>query len=193
MALVPFSSVDVSALRWVRTRESPAAFSLKAEDQEIATLVWEKAEGSLATGTTAEATWTFKRAGFLQPTIVAREPGRDEPVARLTAHLSRHEIRIGPGPGFRLRHVSHLVPAWRLTNDRGDELLHVEPVAEGRSLQGGAVVASRPTAEPSLALLIAMTWYFVVLTWFEDEAIEVLAPFEGPDPPVARGRNADRP
>lgn len=193
MVLVPFSSIDVSALRWVRTRDSPAAFSLRAEDQEIATLAWERAEGSLATGTTTEATWTFKRAGFLQPTILARQPGRDEPVARLTAHLARHEIRIGPGPGYRLRHVSHLVPAWRLTTDRGEELMHLEPVAEGRSLQGGAVVVSGPATEPSLALLITISWYFVVLTWFEDEAIEALAPFEGPDPPLSRRRTAAPP
>jgi hypothetical protein len=191
VALVPFSAVDISALRWVRTLEAPVAFSLRSEDQELATLAWERAEGSLATGTTAEASWTFKRAGFLQPTILAREPGHDEPIARLTAHLARHEITIGAGPSYRLRHVSHLVPAWRLTTDRGEELLHVEPVAEGRKLQGGAVVVAPGTAVPSIALLIVISWYFVVLTWFEDEAIDALTPFEGPYPPLARSRGSE--
>jgi hypothetical protein len=193
VALVPFPSVDVAALRWVRTQERPAAFSLRSEDQEIATLAWEKPEGSLATARTSAASWTFKRAGFLQPTILARQPGTEEPVARLTAHLSRHEITLGTGPSYRLRHVSHLVPAWSLTTDRGVEIVHVEPVAEGRSLQGGAAVVARPASDPSLPLLLTISWYFVVLTWFEDEAIDALAPYEGPDPPLARGRASGGP
>ena len=60
-------------------------------------------------------------------------------------------------------------------------------VAERRSLQAGAVVVSAPAGGPATLLLVVLTWYFVVLSWFEDEAIEALAPFEGPDPPLSRG------
>jgi len=188
MALVPFGSVDPSELRWIRTAESPAAFSLQAADAEVATLTWNQPGGSLATARTAETTWTLKRAGFLQPSIVVREAGAAEPVARLTAHLARHEISVRGAPAYRLRHVSHLVPSWRLTTDRGEELLHIEPVPERRTLEAGAVVVSPVPGSPPTLLLVVLSWYFVVLTWFEDEAIEALAAFEGPDPPIARGR-----
>ena len=189
MVPVPLSSVDRSTLRWIRTRESPAAFSLRAGEGEgeVATLSWDRAGGSLATAVTAEQTWTLKRAGFLQPTILVRTPGTPAPVARLTAHLARHEISVGEDPPYRLRHISHLVPAWRLTTGRGEEVLHIEPVPERRSLQGGAVVVSPTAPVPSTLLLVVLSWYFVVLSWFEDEAIEALAPYEGPDPPLARG------
>jgi len=187
VALVPFDSVDRSALRWIRTQESPTAFSLRAGDAEVATLVWERPGGSLATATTAEASWTLKRAGFLQPTILVREKGGSDPVARLTAHLAHHEITVGHEPAYRLRHVTHLVPSWRLTTSKGAELLHIEPVPGHRSLEGGAVVVSVSFAGPATLLLVVLTWYFVVLTWFEDEAIEALARFEGPDPPLSRG------
>ncbi len=187
MVLVPFASVDSSALRWIRTRESPAAFSLSAGEQEVATLEWPRAGGSLAAARTAAESWTMKRAGFLQPTILVRVTGEEAPVARLSAHLSRHEITVGAGPGFRLRHASHLVPAWRLTTDQGTEVLHVEPVAEHRALSGGAVVVSPTVGGASTLLLVVLTWYFVVLSWFEDEAIDALTPFEGPDPPIGRG------
>jgi len=187
VALVPFGSVDPSALRWIRTRERPAAYSLRAGDGEIATLTWERPGGSLATAATFEGSWTLKRSGFLQPTILVRQEGKQDPIARLSAHLARHEIAIGGGPAFRLRHVSHLVPSWRVTTDRGDELLHVEPVAERHALEAGAVVVLSPAGGAATLLLIVLTWYFVVLSWFEDEAIETLAPFEGPDPPIGRG------
>ena len=187
MALVSLASVDPSALRWVRLRESPAAFSLQAGDREVATLSWSRPGGSLATARTAESTWTMKRAGFLQPTVLVRREGTDEPIARLSAHLARHEIHIGREPAYRLRHVSHILPSWRLTTARGEEVLHVEPVPEKRSLEAGAVVVAPGVGGPWTLLLVVLTWYFVVLTWFEDEAIEALTPFEGPDPPLARG------
>ena len=184
MALVPFSTVDPTALRWIRTREQPAAYVLRAGDSDVATLSWERPGGSLASATTAGTTWTLKRAGFLQPTVVVREAGHSEPVARLAAHLSRHEVVVGGGPPYRLRHVSHLLPSWRLTTARGEEVLHVEPVPEHRALEAGAVVVSSRAAGDTTLLLVVLTWYFVVLGWFEDEAIEALAPFEGPDPPL---------
>ena len=187
MALVPFSTVDATALRWNRTGETPTAFTLRAGDQEVATLTWEAAGGSTATARTEGATWTLSRAGFLAPTVVVRLADAPEPVARLSAHLARHEILITGTRPFRLRHVSHLVPAWRLTTDRGEEVLYVEPVPQHRALQGGAVTVSSDVGGPATLLLIVLTWYFVVVSWFEDEAIEALAPYEGPDPPIARG------
>ncbi len=188
MALAPFSSVDPSALRWIRTRESPASFSLRAEDREVAVLSWNRAGGSLATATTAGGVWTLKRAGFLQPTILVRSDAATDPVARLSAHLARHEITLGTGPAYRFRHTSHLLPSWRLTGPDGQEVLHIEPVPQKRALEAGAVVVAPSARGPAVLLLIVLTWYFVVLSWFEDEALEALAPYEGPDPPLARGR-----
>jgi len=189
VGLVPFASVDPSTLRWIRTQEAPAAFSLRAGEAEVATLTWERPGGSLATARTSDATWTMKRAGFLQPTILVRPAGRTEPVARLSAHLARHEITVGAEPAYRLRHLSHLLPSWRLSTARGDEVLHIEPVPERRALEAGAVIVA-PTARGSTTLLlVVLTWYFIVLTWFEDEALEALAPFEGLDPPASRSRD----
>jgi len=187
VALVPFGSVDTSVLRWIRTAERPAGFTLGAGDAELATLTWEDTGGSSATARTAGTSWTFRRAGFLRPTILVHEPGRSEPIARVSARLARHEITIAGAPQFRLRHVSHVVPSWRVTTDRGQEVLHLEPVAEKRSLQAGAVIVSSTEAGPATLLLVVLSWYFVVLNWFEDETIEALAPYEGPDPPLERG------
>ncbi len=184
MALVPFSSVDRTALRWLRTSEAPAEFTLLSGEAEVAKISWARVGGSLATCRTAEATWTLKRAGFLAPSILVRAAPDAPPVARLWAHLRSHEILVRDGPRYRLRHVSHLLPSWKLATDLGKEVLHVEPVAERGSLRGGAVLASEGRDRPEALLLVVLTWYFVVLSWLEDELIEALAPFEGPDAPV---------
>jgi len=54
-------------------------------------------------------------------------------------------------------------------------------------MAAGAVVVTPGTAGEATLLLVVLTWYFVVLSWFEDEAIEALTPLEGAYPPVARG------
>ena len=153
----------------------------------MATLGWDRPGASSATATTAEGTLTLDRAGFLRPTVLVRRSGATDPVARLSTRFAGHELAIGGGPTFWLSHVSHLVPAWRLTTATGEEVLHVEPVPEHRSLKGGAIVVNVAAGGRWTLLTTIVAWYFIVLGWFEDEAIEALAPFEGPDPPLERG------
>lgn len=185
MALAAFSQVDRTTLRWLRTSEKPTGFTLSSGDTPVATLLWARHGGSLATATVDGASWTLKRSGFLAPLVTAREAGATAPLARLSAHLRRHDIRIRGAPPYALHHVSHLLPSWQVSADDGTEVLHIEPVAEHRELQGGAVVVSARSDAPETLLLIVVSWYFIVLSWLEDELVEALAPFEGPDAPAS--------
>jgi hypothetical protein len=187
MALVPFSSVDRSALRWLRSADKPAEFTLLSGDAPVATLAWAKHGGSLATATTTQGRWTFKRVGFLSPIVTVRREGENENAAVLTAHFRRHEIQVQGGGMYRLYHDSHILPGWSLAAADGREVLHIEPVAERRSLAGGAVVVSGSPDPAELLLVAVLSWYFIVLAWLEDELVEALAPFEGPDAPVRPG------
>lgn len=184
MTLVAFSNVDRSALRWLRTQDAPAGFSLLSGEQEVGSVAFVRSAGSLAVARSAERAWTLKRAGFLAPGVVVRQENGLETVAHLSAHLRRHDISMQGGLSYSLRRSGHLPPAWKVSGDRGEEVLHIEPVAEGRHLRAGAVLVSSRRDAPELLLLNLIAWYFVVLTWFEDEALETLTPFEGPDPPV---------
>ena len=179
MALTPFSSVDRSTLRWLRTAESPVEFSLFSGESSIATLRWRQRGGSLAAAETSDGAWTLKRGGFLNPHVTVRTEGSETVRARLTAHLNHHELALENGRVYRFRRAGMLVPAWKVTTPQGTEVLHIEPVRQGRKLEAGAVLAA-PTALdlPELLLLVVLSWYFIVLAWFEDEA---LTPFEGPD------------
>ena len=183
MDLVPFSSVDRSALRWLRTREKPAEYTLLSGDAPVATLSWQRHGGSLAVAATAEGRWTLKRSGFLGPRVTVRKAASDVSEATLAAHFRRHEISVRGGGAYRLYHESHILPGWRLTGSGEREVLHIEPAAEHRALAGGAVLTSAPANAPDLLLLCVLSWYFIVLAWLEDELVETLVPFEGPDAP----------
>lgn len=179
MGLTPFESVDPRSLRWLRRGDSPLEFNLLAEDVPVETLVWKSGTGSLAVGRTASATWTLKRIGFLNPRVAVRHEDTTTDIARLSVHLNYHRIEIVGGGVYRFHRAGVLLPAWKVTEESGNEVLHIEPVREGRKLVGGAVIAPASVKGlASLPLLIAVSWYFIVLAWFEDEA---LIPLEGPD------------
>lgn len=185
MTLTSFASVDRSTLRWLRTGETPLEFTLSAGDSPVTQLRWINPGGSLATAETVSGAWTLKRGGFLSPHITVRQSGAGENLARLTVHLSHHAIELANGVTYRFHRAGVLVPAWKVTTDAGREILHIEPVRDGRKLVGGAALAAPAAVDlPDLLLLVVVGWYFIVLTWFEDEALETLTPFEGPDPPV---------
>jgi hypothetical protein len=188
MDLVPFASVDASALRWLRTSRSPTAFELSAGDAPVGRLVWVREAGSLATWTTADGTTSLKRVGFFHPRVTARIGKDPRDIAHVSVHLNYHRIELTGGLQYRFHRAGLLVPAWRVSTEGGTEFLHVEPVREGRELAGGAVVTSELAAKRSeLPLLLALSWYVIVLSWFEDEA---LVPLEGPDAPATVAASA---
>lgn len=181
--MAPFSSVDRSTFRWLRTRDHPTAFSLLSGETSVATLEWVEKGRSLATLHSASGEWSLKRGGFLNPHITVRSAGAS--VAHLSVHFTQHLIDLAGGGSYRFHRAGMLVPAWQVTTPAGKEVLHVEPVREGRHLSAGAVLVAPDAVDaPDLLLLVALTWYFIVLAWFEDETVETLAPFEGPDAPA---------
>ncbi len=190
MALAPLASVDRSALRWLRSSDEPLAFTLSSGPTAVATLRWAVRRGSLAIAESAQGTWTFKRTGFLSPRLTVRPKDATAELAHLTPHLRHHLLEVTGGGSYRLRRAGLLLPAWSLTTGPGREVLHVEPVPEGRKLAAGAVLVETDVDAAEALVLVLLTWYFIVLAWFEDEAVEALAPFEGPDAPESVARRS---
>jgi hypothetical protein len=183
MEPAPFTSVDATALRWLRTAASPLTFEVSAGDSRLGRLAWARDSGSLATWTTAAGSTTLKRVGFFHPRVTARSANDPRDIARVSVHLNHHRIELTGGPAYRFHRAGLLVPAWQVTTESGTEYLHIEPVRDGRELAGGAVVSPADAwKRPELPLLLALSWYVIVLSWFEDEA---LVPFEGPDVPAS--------
>ncbi len=152
-----------------------------AGDSLVADLAWEKDAGSLALAESAEGSWALQRGGFLNPHVVVRPKEEGREIARLSVHLGYHLIHLADGRSYRFHRAGLLVPAWQVTTEDRREILHLEPVRAGRALEGGAVVVD-PTAKDlkDLLLLVVLTWHFIVIAWFEDEA---LVPLEGRDLP----------
>ncbi|MFZ0699637.1 MAG: hypothetical protein WAN74_05565 [Thermoplasmata archaeon] len=172
MEFTPFVSVDRGALRWLRTGPTSPEFQLLSGSALLGSLSWTKAQGSLALARVADREFTIKRVGFLNPHVTARRKGEEKDLARLASHLSHHRIELAGGARYDLKRAGLLVPAWQLLAGDGTELLHVEPVREGRRLDGGTIQVSAAARDlTELPLLLLLTWYFIVLSWREDEAV----------------------
>jgi hypothetical protein len=179
MEFPPISGLDLTTLRWLRSGDRPLEFRLSAGDVPVVQMRWEREASSTATAMSGAGTWTLHRGGFLNPHIVARTAGAAEPIGRLSVHLQHHSIEIPGGATYRFRRAGILLPAWTVSDASGQQVLHIEPVREGRQLAGGAVVAAATAGGlPEFRLLLSLSWYFIALAWFEDEA---LVPFEDRD------------
>jgi hypothetical protein len=190
VALVPMASVDLTALRWLRSSAEPAEFTLSAGDHSVAVLRWAKGGGSMASAETTDRRWTFQRVGFLTTHLTLRADGSTVDAARIRIHVGLHkdeyyhQIEFTGGAKYRFHRTGVQVPAWQVTSETATELVHIEPVREERKLLGAAVLVSpEGRASPDLAALLAFTWYFIALVWYEDEALlpleQVMSGLEG--------------
>ncbi len=179
MEPAPFAKVDATTLRWLPSAGPPPVWELRSGATLVVAIGWAASGGSLASARTASGTWSLKRVGFLAPRITARTAGAEANVAVLSAHVAYHAIDLADGSSFRLRRAGVALPAWVLTAGAGVEVAHIEPVGEGRTLAGGAVVVPpEATRRPELGLLLAISWYFVVTAWAEEYARERLVALE---------------
>ena len=166
------ADVDAAALRWTRASDSPRSFELRAGDALIARLSFPHGTGSLAHSTQADGAFTLKRGGFLAPHISIRSDPAGPDLARLSVHHGTGILDIGTRASYRLHRAGLLVPAWQLADSGGRPLADIEPVAEGRHLAGGlATVSTLGRSSPDVLLALVAAWYFIVLAWFEDEAV----------------------
>jgi len=68
-------------LIWNQPKALKAAFDLSDGAEVVSTLVFRSSFGSLATATSAEGAWTFKRQGFFHPTVTVRPEGQESDLA----------------------------------------------------------------------------------------------------------------
>ena len=149
-------------LQWSSISLWQHRFALHAAGDVVARLRWEKTFGSLAVAETAEGSWTFKRRGFLRPSVTIRVPGADEDLATLSVHFRGEGSLLAPdGRVYQWTKASFWRSSWTWTDAGGQPLVHFEPVLLKRS----AAVKLEPAALPlhDLPLLVCLGWYLMVL------------------------------
>ena len=149
-------------LLWVQPARMHQFFELRAGDEVVGTLRWERA--SLAIGETADHQWSFKREGFWHPRITVRVKGLDDNVALFSpgwAGGGTLDLPQGRSLHFGAANFWHSQWAWEKVKDT--PLVRFTNHVGLLKTEGQVNVDGDAAQSPDLPLLVVLGWYLLIL------------------------------
>ena len=157
-------------LYWVQIKDMERGYELRVDDKIFAQLVFQSAWGTLATGSSVEDGWTFKRVGFLNPRVTIRPPGEETNEAEYWPKFWGGGKLIFPdGRHFLWDSANFWGTQWTFSDAVENRLFVFLPGGEvhkaSEDYHSQAVVEIDPRAydHPELPLLLVLGWYLMVL------------------------------
>lgn len=163
-----------STLEWRQAKTMARDSELAADDRAIGTLTFRSAWGTLATGAIGSACWTFKRVGFFQQRVQVRECGSDEPIAQFANATWRGggTLTVRGGRAFRMT-TNWWNTKWEVQDPDGRVLLRFDYGGAFR-LRAQVKISHEARALPELPLLVALSWYIVMMLWEEASTAAII-------------------
>jgi hypothetical protein len=162
--------VAEQTLRWTQPSALAREYELRAGDETLATLRWQKAFGSLALAESADGEWTFKRSGFLSPRVTVRAPGSETELAVFRpGWRGEGALRLSDGRGYQWANTSFWRSEWAFADEAGEPLVRFktefEPTTGFAFFKQAAEVTfeHRGHSLADLSLLTLLGWYLMVL------------------------------
>lgn len=161
--MTAFDPRQLSDLHWRQPTALKRSFELRSGESQLAELVFLKALGTLAEARVGARRWTFKRSGFLNPVITAREAGSETDIAtfraKWTARSGTLELANGP---LVLRATNFWGSEWGLEHAEAGLLIRIH---EKGMVHFSATyeLTNAGLARADLPLLLCFTWYVLVL------------------------------
>jgi hypothetical protein len=164
-------------MKWIQINAAERTYELRAGNDTVATLRWQKAGGSLALGESADGKWSFKRTGFFDPKVTVRAAKTESDIAVFTPDwfAGRGTLELAGGAEYRWVTTSFWRSQMAFCNKAGQPLVHYKP--EWPELLAAAKVEIAPAgaAVSELSLLTVLGWYFMLLMAEDTMATSALA------------------
>jgi hypothetical protein len=127
--------------------------------------------GSLAEAEFGENRWTFKRGGFLRPRVTVRTNTAAEDAAVLELSFGGGGLlRVRSGRCFRWSRQGFWSHRFAFADDKGVELVIIEPKLGLLRRSGAAYVCEKAADLQELPLLLLLGWYVTMLISDDDAA-----------------------
>jgi hypothetical protein len=171
--MIPIRANQLAGLEWRQNSAFSRTFDLCSGDSVLAHLEWLKILGTLAAAGTADASWTFKRTGFLTSVVTARVAGTDADIATYEPNWmgTKGRLRSG-GQTLQLKGANFWATQWVLLN--GEAPL-IQFSSHGVFKAGAEVtVFEAGRGRQDLPLLICFVWY-ILLLHMQDSSVAVVA------------------
>jgi hypothetical protein len=168
--------VGEDEMEWCQPETLHRLYQLTRNGETIATLRFEKYGGSLATGEYAQKQWTFKRAEFLSPRVLAREAGSEADLAVFTpSWTGRGWLAFASGRRYQLRPTNFWSTEWVFEAEDGTAAV-ILTGPHGVFKQGGhATVTESAASLPETPVMLILIWYLRILMNEDASAVAVIA------------------
>lgn len=150
-------------LTWIRESDDSRNFVLKAGQETVASLRWDKASGSLAIGESRGQRWTFKRVGYFHPHVTIRNFGE-------AAEMARVEVRGGGAgmihftDGERYNFLANLWRAeWEWSTPSGATMIKFRRDFSIDERAGHVEIPKEHLSTIHLPMMTVLGWYLIVL------------------------------
>jgi hypothetical protein len=156
------SELAAGELVWVQPARLKQEFELRAGDEVIGTLRWQRS--SLAIAETAEQSWTFKREGFWHPRITARIAGSDDNIATFQpGWAGGGTLDLDPGKQLRFGAANFWHSQWDWIDAQNQPLVHFKSHQGLLKVEGEVAIEPGAIKSPEMPLLVVLGWYLLVL------------------------------
>lgn len=155
---------QLSDLEWRQPSALSRSYELTSGDSVLAAVKFTKALGTLATAQTSDASWTFKRTGFLNPVVTARLEGSETNVAAFRAKWTARSgtLELATGETLVMRALNFWGSQWGVEDGQAVLLMkiHEKGVVHSSARYEITEAGKRRT---DLGLLLCLSWYVLVL------------------------------
>jgi len=176
MSSAPLNALTTGSyaqLEWRQLKSLSRDGQLLMDGREIGSLAFRSSMGTLATAKVGDACWTFKRVGFFQQRVDVRECGADASIGQfVNATWSGGGTLTVSGRTFKAT-TNFWSTKWQVEDADGRVLLRFDYGGVFKR-RANVKVAAAARAVPELALLIALSWYLVVMLWAEQESAVII-------------------
>ncbi|HEU4328791.1 MAG TPA: hypothetical protein VFS21_36975 [Roseiflexaceae bacterium] len=165
--MLNIGSIVGQTAEWTQPDVYKRDYALVSDGQEVATLRFQSAAGSLATAESADGCWTLKRMGFWQARVTVRACGSEDNIGVFTNDTwsAGGTLELGAGRSF-LFSTNFWQTRMAVTDPSGAELVVFN--TEGLAHFGSKIeVTPQGAACPELPLLILVGWYLIAMMYLD--------------------------
>lgn len=158
-------------LKWVQPHTMKMEYELRSGETVAAALNFRSSWGSLATATSGDGTWTFKRVGFWQTRATVRAEGSDKDLAVFhNATWSSGGTLEFPDGRKYLANTNFWSTRYEFKTEVGEPLISFVKI--GGLLHMSADVEIHPAALqiPEMPWMVMLGWYLAVMMFMDSAA-----------------------
>jgi hypothetical protein len=158
------TTVARHSLKWAQPKAMKMFYQLLDGEEEVATLEFRSMFGTLATGQSADGTWTFKRTGVFHPVVTVRREGSDKDIAEFKNNTwkSGGTLTMPDGRTY-LASTNFWATNFDISTESGEALISFKRIAGLLHLSMEMIVHGSAAHKPELPWMAMLGLYLIVM------------------------------